>query len=184
MRGHTVGLRKKEAAGAGRRTVCVVYVFARQGGTRRNRSGRRKPRSIGVAALDGAVAGAVSRWDGRVRANLASLAYPRIAEQLHAVPLDAAVPPAPREVAAAAFKMTPRVALIIEVILAEVCEEGVDRRRSVPTSGSSGRRPRVGLGYGTLHAALNGLALAPEIELTPARVNAGSPGGIGIGRTR
>jgi NAD(P)-dependent dehydrogenase (short-subunit alcohol dehydrogenase family) len=53
------------------------------------------------------------------------------------------------------------------------------------TSGSSGRRPQVGLGiYGTLHAALNGLALAAAIELAPLRVNAISPGGIGIGRTR
>jgi NAD(P)-dependent dehydrogenase (short-subunit alcohol dehydrogenase family) len=52
------------------------------------------------------------------------------------------------------------------------------------TSGSSGRRPQVGLGiYGTLHAALNGLALAAAIELAPLRVNAISPGGIGIGRT-
>jgi NAD(P)-dependent dehydrogenase (short-subunit alcohol dehydrogenase family) len=53
------------------------------------------------------------------------------------------------------------------------------------TSGSSGRRPQVGLGiYGTLHAALNMLALAAAIELAPLRVNAISPGGIGIGRTR
>jgi NAD(P)-dependent dehydrogenase (short-subunit alcohol dehydrogenase family) len=53
------------------------------------------------------------------------------------------------------------------------------------TSGSSGRRPQVGLGiYGALHAALNGLALAAAIELAPLRVNAISPGGIGIGRTR
>jgi NAD(P)-dependent dehydrogenase (short-subunit alcohol dehydrogenase family) len=53
------------------------------------------------------------------------------------------------------------------------------------TSGSSGRRPQAGYGiYGTLHAALNGLALAAAIELAPLRVNAISPGGIGIGRTR
>ncbi|GAB3434933.1 SDR family oxidoreductase [Flindersiella endophytica] len=53
------------------------------------------------------------------------------------------------------------------------------------TSGSSGRRPQVGFGvYGTLHAALNGLALAAAVELAPVRVNAISPGGIGIGRTR
>jgi NAD(P)-dependent dehydrogenase (short-subunit alcohol dehydrogenase family) len=53
------------------------------------------------------------------------------------------------------------------------------------TSGSSGRRPQVGLGiYSTLHRALNGLALAAAIELAPLRVNAISPGGIGIGRTR
>jgi NAD(P)-dependent dehydrogenase (short-subunit alcohol dehydrogenase family) len=53
------------------------------------------------------------------------------------------------------------------------------------TSGSSGRRPQLGLGiYGTLHAALNGLTLAAAIELAPLRVNAISPGGIGIGRTR
>jgi NAD(P)-dependent dehydrogenase (short-subunit alcohol dehydrogenase family) len=53
------------------------------------------------------------------------------------------------------------------------------------TSGSSGRRPQVGFGvYGTLHAALNGLALAAAIELAPLRVNAISPGGLGIGRTR
>jgi NADP-dependent 3-hydroxy acid dehydrogenase YdfG len=39
------------------------------------------------------------------------------------------------------------------------------------TSGSSGRRPQVGLGiYGTLHAALNMLALAAAIELAPLRV--------------
>jgi NAD(P)-dependent dehydrogenase (short-subunit alcohol dehydrogenase family) len=55
----------------------------------------------------------------------------------------------------------------------------------VLTSGSSGRRPQVGVGiYGTLHAALNGLTLAAAIELAPLRVNAISPGGIGIGRTR
>jgi NAD(P)-dependent dehydrogenase (short-subunit alcohol dehydrogenase family) len=53
------------------------------------------------------------------------------------------------------------------------------------TSGSSGVRPQVGLGvYGTMHAALNGLARAAAIELAPLRVNAISPGGIGIGRTR
>jgi NAD(P)-dependent dehydrogenase (short-subunit alcohol dehydrogenase family) len=53
------------------------------------------------------------------------------------------------------------------------------------TSGSSARRPQAGLGlYGTMHAALNGLALAAAIELAPLRVNAISPGGIGIGRTR
>jgi NAD(P)-dependent dehydrogenase (short-subunit alcohol dehydrogenase family) len=53
------------------------------------------------------------------------------------------------------------------------------------TSGSSGRRPQAGFGvYGTLHAALNGLAIAAAIELAPLRVNAISPGGIGIGRTR
>jgi NAD(P)-dependent dehydrogenase (short-subunit alcohol dehydrogenase family) len=53
------------------------------------------------------------------------------------------------------------------------------------TSGSSGRRPQRGFGiYATLHAALNGLALAAAIELAPLRVNAISPGGIGIGRTR
>jgi NAD(P)-dependent dehydrogenase (short-subunit alcohol dehydrogenase family) len=53
------------------------------------------------------------------------------------------------------------------------------------TSGSSGRRPQVGFGvYGTLHAALNGLAVAAAIELAPLRVNAISPGGLGIGRTR
>jgi NAD(P)-dependent dehydrogenase (short-subunit alcohol dehydrogenase family) len=53
------------------------------------------------------------------------------------------------------------------------------------TSGSSGRRPQAGFGvYGTLHAALNGLAMAAAIELAPLRVNAISPGGIGIGRTR
>jgi NAD(P)-dependent dehydrogenase (short-subunit alcohol dehydrogenase family) len=55
----------------------------------------------------------------------------------------------------------------------------------VLTSGCSGRRPQVGLGkYGTLHAALNALTLAAAIELAPLRVNAISPGGIGIGRTR
>jgi NAD(P)-dependent dehydrogenase (short-subunit alcohol dehydrogenase family) len=42
---------------------------------------------------------------------------------------------------------------------------------------------RLGI-YGTLHAALNGLALAAAVELAPLRVNAISPGGIGIGRTR
>jgi NAD(P)-dependent dehydrogenase (short-subunit alcohol dehydrogenase family) len=53
------------------------------------------------------------------------------------------------------------------------------------TSGSSGRRPQAGFGiYATLHAALNGLALAAAIELAPLRVNAISPGGLGIGRTR
>ena len=53
------------------------------------------------------------------------------------------------------------------------------------TSGSSGVRPQAGFGvYGTLHAALNGLARAAAIELAPLRVNAISPGGIGIGRTR
>jgi NAD(P)-dependent dehydrogenase (short-subunit alcohol dehydrogenase family) len=53
------------------------------------------------------------------------------------------------------------------------------------TSGSSGRRPQAGLGvYGTLHAALEGLARAAAIELAPLRVNAISPGGLGIGRTR
>jgi NAD(P)-dependent dehydrogenase (short-subunit alcohol dehydrogenase family) len=53
------------------------------------------------------------------------------------------------------------------------------------TSGSSGRRPQTGFGvYATLHAALNGLAIAAATELAPLRVNAISPGGIGIGRTR
>ena len=53
------------------------------------------------------------------------------------------------------------------------------------TSGSSGRRPQTGFGvYATLHTALNGLATAAAIELAPLRVNAISPGGIGIGRTR
>ena len=53
------------------------------------------------------------------------------------------------------------------------------------TSGSSGRRFPAGFGvYGMLHAALNGLAMAAAIELAPLRVNAISPGGIGIGRTR
>jgi NAD(P)-dependent dehydrogenase (short-subunit alcohol dehydrogenase family) len=53
------------------------------------------------------------------------------------------------------------------------------------TCGSSGRRPQVGFGvYGTLHAALEGLTRAAAIELAPLRINAVSPGGIGIGRTR
>lgn len=53
------------------------------------------------------------------------------------------------------------------------------------TSGSSGRRPQEGFGvYATLHTALNALALSAAVELAPLRVNAVSPGGIGIGRTR
>jgi NAD(P)-dependent dehydrogenase (short-subunit alcohol dehydrogenase family) len=53
------------------------------------------------------------------------------------------------------------------------------------TSGSSGRRPQAGYSvYATLHTALNGLALAAALELAPLRVNAISPGGIGLGRTR
>lgn len=53
------------------------------------------------------------------------------------------------------------------------------------TSGSSGRRPQVGYSvYAVLHAALNALTLSAATDLAPLRVNAISPGGIGLGRTQ
>jgi len=48
-------------------------------------------------------------------------------------------------------------------------------------SGSSGRRPVVGSGvWGTLHGSIEALARSAALELAPIRVNAISPGGIGI----
>lgn len=53
------------------------------------------------------------------------------------------------------------------------------------TSGSSGRRPQAGYSvYAVLHAALNALTLSAAADLAPLRVNAISPGGIGLGRTQ
>jgi NAD(P)-dependent dehydrogenase (short-subunit alcohol dehydrogenase family) len=49
------------------------------------------------------------------------------------------------------------------------------------TSGSSGRRPQAGFGvYGTLHAALNGLAIAAAIELIPHPGQARDFGAIAV----
>jgi NAD(P)-dependent dehydrogenase (short-subunit alcohol dehydrogenase family) len=48
-------------------------------------------------------------------------------------------------------------------------------------SGSSSRRPSAGRGYwGTLHGAIEALARNAAFELPPLRVNAVSPGGIGV----
>jgi len=48
-------------------------------------------------------------------------------------------------------------------------------------SGSSGRRPMVGVGvWGALHGSIEALARAAALELAPIRVNVVSPGGIGM----
>ncbi|MDN5211608.1 SDR family oxidoreductase [Fulvivirgaceae bacterium BMA12] len=52
-------------------------------------------------------------------------------------------------------------------------------------SGSSAKTPLKGYGvWGTLHGSLNGLVKQASIDIAPIRVNAISPGGIGINADR